>query len=547
MGLSINACVEASGLATIGSNPFLKEHPEIANLDPNNFLPFLVQSPLARGKIEEGIRKAIAFWRQFPGVRSYWIWNEPWYLNYSEQTRKDFIAQYLKPRYKTVEALNQRWKSAYKSFDDVQLIKWPDPKDYAPWYDFQQFRDELLADFFHFLSKAAKAADPRRPTHTKFMAASLHSFNIETFQSYYDIAGHDGSNSDRDILFLDFCNSLYPDHPLVNTEVHIAYAGRKAVELVAWRLALHGLADGNWWCWHSNAGFSDSIGNAQSMYALALSGLDIQRLFDPYIYALNKKPRPVATLFPDVVERRSDLSMVRRRYELAPPQYHLGIHPFYVTEARVAQGELARHKLLLAGESDYVKESTYRGVVDYVKKGGTAIVVRGGFAHNEYGDPRDAGELIKLEGGDAYGDGARIYPLGQGRVICLDAVTNPNDVVVDGGQVLRGAPTPAQRQRQRAYQRVLARAMADNGLEDAVRLAPGSPGALDGLDWRSVAVDGAYALAVLPYRASPPFSVKLATAKPVRKIVNLITGKEIAPAAFALEDGPNLFRIELAP
>ena len=70
-------------------------------------------------------------------------------------------------------------------------------------------------------------------------------------------------------MFLEFCNSLYPDHPLVNTEVHIAYAGRKAVELVAWRLALHGLADGNWWCRHSNARFSDSLGNAQSMYALA--------------------------------------------------------------------------------------------------------------------------------------------------------------------------------------------------------------------------------------------------------------------------------------
>src|SRR5690606_22046488 len=152
--------------------------------------------------------------------------------------------------------------------------------------------------------------------------------------------------------------------------------GKKAVEMVAWRLALHGLADGNWWCWHSNQSFSDSLANAESMWALSISGLDIQRLFDPHIYALNQKHSTVTTLFPDVVERRSDVTMVRMRFEQAPAQYALGIQPFYVTETRVAEGELAKHQILLAGESDYVKDSTYQGVLEYVRNGGTVIVIR---------------------------------------------------------------------------------------------------------------------------------------------------------------------------
>src|SRR5690606_3060988 len=117
--------------------------------------------------------------------------------------------------------------SSYKGFDEIQLIQWPDAGNYAPWYDFQQFRDELLADFFAYLGQTVKALDNRKPTHSKFMSASLHSFNIEKLQAAYEINGHDGSMGDRDIIFLDYNRSVYPDRPLVNTEIHIAYAGEK--------------------------------------------------------------------------------------------------------------------------------------------------------------------------------------------------------------------------------------------------------------------------------------------------------------------------------
>jgi len=552
MGMSINASMDVPDLQLTGTDVkvlnILKEHPELKNLDANNFMCFLVQHPFAREKIVEGFNKSIAFWRNFPGIRSYWLWNEPWYLNYSETTRKDFIEQYLKPRYKTVEALNKRWKSDYKSFDEVKLIKWPDPQNYPPWYDFQQFRNNLLSDFFSFLNRTAKGIDASKPTHVKFMASTLPAFDIEKFQSIYDIAGHDGNAGNVDILYLDFCSSIYPDRPLVNTEIHIWYGGQLAVSLVPWRLALHGLADGNWWCWHSNPRFTDSRDNVESMAALSISGLDVQRLFYPYIYALNKKARPVATLFPDVVELHSDLSMVRRRHEMAVAQYYLGLHPFYATETTIAKGELAKHKLLLAGESDYVKDSTYQGVLDYVKNGGKAIVVKGGFAHNEYGDVRDASELVKSEGGEPYGEDARIYPLGKGQVICLDTVTNMVDIVEDAGQVM-SVGSADNIVRRKVYQRVLAKAMVDNGLEDAVRLVPADTvgndlEALTGLEWRVAEVEGGYTLAVMTL--DPPFgNVKLSTAKPIKRIVNLITGKEIAPAVFALEKGPNLFQIEL--
>jgi hypothetical protein len=550
-GVSINANLSVPDLALTGADAnkskLLQEHPDLKNLDPNNFLPFIVQHPTVQPVIRATYEKNIAFWRGFHGVRSYWLWNEPWYTNYSERTRQDFIEQYLKPRYQTIAALNQRWNSQYKSFDEIQLIKWPDPKNYAPWYDFQQFRDDVLGDFFCYLSDTAQQIDPRRPTHTKFMSASLHSFNIAQLQKCDSINGFDGSSGDRDIVFLDYDRSVYPERPLVNTEIHIAYAGKKAVEMVAWRLALHGLADGNWWCWHSNQRFSDSLSNAESMQALTTSGLDLQRLFDPYLYALNRKPQEIATLFPDVVERRSDLSMVRIRFELATAQYALGLQPFYAIESQITRGDLSKHKVLLAGESDYVKESTYQSVLKFVRDGGTLIVTRGGFAHDEYGAPRDTSDLIKPDGGAAYGEDARSYPLGKGHVVCITAIEDQPDVVADGGQALRGGPAPENQVRRRVYQQVLARVMAEQKLEDEVRIVSSAadPDALYGVDWRSAKVGKGYVLTVLPYMQSAPFSIKLETKRPIRKIVNLITEKEIAPKKFKLEDGPNLFYIEL--
>ena len=549
-GVHVNAAISVPDLGLTGADvrasKLLQEHPELKNNDPNNFLSFVVQHPIVREKIDEAFGKHIPFWKQFKGVNSYWLWNEPWYVNYSELTRTDFIAA-MKRKYKRIEALNVRWKSDYKTFEEILLVKWPDPKHYAPWYDFQQFRDDLLVDFFGYLHKTSKTYNRRMPTHTKFMAASLHSFNMERLQGIYDIAGHDGSAGDRDIIFLDFCRSVYPGKPLSNTEVHIGYGGKTSVDNQVWRLAFHGLADGNWWCWTANHNFSDSVGNAESMDALAFSGLDLQRLMVPHMHALVTKEKPIATLFPDVVERRSDVKMVRMRFEIGVAQYMLGLQPFYATEKRIAEGELKRHKVLFAGESAYVKEATYRKVLEFVKKGGTLIVTKGGFATNEYGDPRDASELVQPGGGEPYGDGARVYALEKGTVVCIDEIANLDDPVLDGGLCMRGSPTMENDARRRVYHRVLAKVIADHAIDADVRLvaARDDPDAMAGIDWRAVEVDGAYTLCAIPYAKEAPYAVRLQTSRPVAAIVDLITGNEVPVKAFQIHPGPNLYRIEL--
>ena len=525
-GVSVNV-----SLANGQFDALKKEHPEVANMDGNNFLPVLIQHPIVREEIAKRLQKDIAFWKDIPGIRSYWLWNEPAYSNFSEMTRQDFI-KYLKDQYKTVEALNAKWKSSLASFDDVKIGKELDRSSSVPAYDFGQFQGDQLADFFSFLNKTSKSLDPNKPTHTKFMSISLGALDIERLQGFYDIAGHDGNASDRDIIFLDFCRSVYPDHPIVDTEIHIAYRDKTMVELVAWRLALHGLADGDWWCWHANARFSDTVGNAQSMHGLSVSGLDIQRLFNPYMLALNNKPRTVATLFP-----KNTGGLETLRYAWGPAQYTNGIAPFYATENMVQKGQLAQHKLLLAGQSGFVKDATYKAVLDWVKAGGNIVLTAGGFAQNEYGDPRDASELVKAEG-TPFGDRAKMYSVGKGKVIC----------VTDPAAAKPGEPAPPTLAT--VYSQVVAKALAELGLEDPVRIAPTDPTeTFSELDWRSTVVDGGYVLCALPsnwYSPEKTWNAKLVTNKPVKRIVNLITQTEIAPADFKLVTGPNMFRVELA-
>ena len=527
-GVLVNVAMDDSSMEGLK-----KEYPEIANVDPNNFLAFLIQHPIPRAEIVRRVKESIAFFRTFPGVRSYWLWNEPDYRNFSEMTRRDFIDQYIRKHYTSVEQLNQRWGAQYKRFEDVQLprkLDW-EGGNHAPWVEFQMFMQDLHADFFGFLNKTAKAFDPTRPTHTKFMCISAAFFDIERLQSFYDIAGHDGNCGDRDIIYLDLCRSIYPDHPLVNTEIHIWYQDWSTVAIVPWRLALHGLADGNWWCWHPNHRFSNTTGSAQSMRALSFSGMDVQRLFDPYIFALNQKERKIATLYPDIVADRSWGLVDNLRYQIAPPQYALGIQPHYATEKAVARGDLSKVKLLVACEASYVKDATYQGVLDYVRDGGTAIMLTNSFSRGEFNDPRDTSALMSAWGWEAYvTNGVHAKPVGKGRVICIEPPLN-DEGKVDGAQLSA------------LYSKVFNQAMSDLGLHDPIRLVMkdvAEPTPIPGFDVRCTKVDGAYVLCALGQAPA-----RLVTDLKIKRIVDLINNVEVPLDKFELAPVANLFRIEV--
>ena len=105
--------------------------------------------------------------------------------------------------------------------------------------------------------------------------------------------------------------------------------------------------------------------------------------------------------------------------------------------------------------------------------------------------------------------------------------------------------------RRNAYYKVLSKYVADNNIDDAVRLVPSDaakddPNAMLGFDWGVVEIDGAYTLCVIPYGARDKLgAVKLQTKRPIAKITDLITGLEVPADKFKLDPGRNMFSVEL--
>ena len=157
---------------------------------------------------------------------------------------------------------------------------------------------------------------------------------------------------------------------------------------------------------------------------------------------------------------------------------------------------------------------------------------------NEYGDVRDTSALIPAEGGEAYDDGVCELKLGKGRVICIDQI--------DGSDP---EAKPDNNKRQGVYRRVISRAMEQAGILDAVRLVEADPDAdpdaLLGWDIRTAKVDDGYVVCALPQDRWEMSDLKLATDRPVKRIVNLIAQKEVPVKDFKLDYGANLILVEL--
>jgi hypothetical protein len=285
------------------------------------------------------------------------------------------------------------------------------------------------------------------------------------------------------------------------------------------------------------------------MYGLSKSGLDIQRLFYPYLYRLNRKRRRIATLFPDIIERRTDKSIVRLRYEVMAAQYPLGIHPFYATERRVAAGELRNHDLLFAPESDFVCDEAYEQTVRFVARGGKVVLAPGGFAHNEYGDPRDTAALIRPNTGDPLCEGATVYKLGKGEVVCMNALERRADLQTDGSEVCASAASVDNVRRRKLYYRVLQAAMDRYGLNDAVAIVPPDPRSIPwNIDWRYLKIGGKHILAVVHHGWGdrPPLACRLRSKLVIQGATDLISGERSSVKPFRIPFGPHLYELDVA-
>lgn len=113
------------------------------------------------------LTKAMAMrYRGNPHVHGYYLIVEhggdnPWYgffPGYEVETLTDF-RQYLRENFKTLDALNQRWGTDYKSWDEISV---PDREKATERHrlDWMVFRNERMSDFFIQNVEGIREADP---------------------------------------------------------------------------------------------------------------------------------------------------------------------------------------------------------------------------------------------------------------------------------------------------------------------------------------------------------------------------------------------------
>ncbi|MCX7994007.1 MAG: beta-galactosidase, partial [Fimbriimonadales bacterium] len=296
---------------------------------------------------------------------------------------------WLQNRHKNLITLNTRWKTDYKSWDEI-----PVPNDqagviYAEW---QEFNAETLANWHRELARAVERHLPGVPKHAKLMSWSFtndrempRGVDPERFAEFCELNGNDAStypNWDKDspwafgwvttMLAHDLQRSLR-DAPVFNSENHIIrdretrYVSPQHARAVLWEEAIRGLSATTFWVWErTDDPKSDFAGSLlhrpEIVEALAHTTLDLNRL-SPYIAALQNHKPDVHILYSqyDMVMQGLDATVPRDSLYIALTM--LGVRVGFITERQLAERRLPDGvSRIIIANTQYISDEAFAGL-----------------------------------------------------------------------------------------------------------------------------------------------------------------------------------------
>ncbi|MBQ2614113.1 MAG: beta-galactosidase [Clostridia bacterium] len=317
----------------------------------------------------------------------------------------------MKEKYKNIQALNQRWGTAYKSFDEVEM---PNGIEATPrYYDWKEYNDTILPEWIGNVSDYIKAIDPDVFTHVKVMDTFKtgvnfrisSSDNYEILKDVTDINGCDAwsmiatDDSRWKNIFYDFLTSV-KNAPIYNTEDHIivdartlTYDDNEVLYNIAdiWNGAVHGRGGSVLWLWdrysRSKNGtiYFNSLLTARpdSVATLGKTTLDLNRLAKEVV-ALQDAKSEIAVLYSDTSVPYNDemLDIIR---SVSASLGENGQKTRFVVESQL--GTMMDYKAIIIPGSVSVRKDTLEQLNRFVQQGGELIILGDkALSLNEYGD-----------------------------------------------------------------------------------------------------------------------------------------------------------------
>lgn len=184
---------------------------------------------------------------RFPALYGWDVWSEPHLINWADfpylkdaefgfnpSTQARF-REWLRAKYKTLDALNAAWYRTFTSWDDVEAPRFPTILSYTDYIDWRMFIDVKLAEDLAVRTRAIRAFDKTHPVSSHSDAPSL--FTSPT-------NGYGEPDDFRMTASVDFYGtSMYPDH---SESVHPWGSAKLDTALDFSRSAGHSLKKGFW-------------------------------------------------------------------------------------------------------------------------------------------------------------------------------------------------------------------------------------------------------------------------------------------------------------
>jgi len=363
-----------------------------------------------------------------PGFHSYILSNEPLFMQSADNpfALKKFQS-YLKEKYKTIQNLNARWNKGYKDFDEVKFSDCFGPgyskgQNSASWYDWVVFNWSRGTELFSSAKKIIREYDRKSPIHIKIMnvpailyASLINSGGLnreEIAEQCEDkVVGCDGRfgssphNFWNQIISYEFLKSIAPDCPIIDSEWHFIMGltgdvppdkdSYKYIRTAIWESCIHGVGGIHFWLWDriraiggthlSDGGITVDPAVTET---IGRTSVDLRRLAR-FVVEFPRQKSEVRILYsyPSIIQQGEEyLTQIQNAYQAS---FFHNVPVRFITEKQIISKKWDGCKLLIVPGAEYVTEGCFEGVRQFVKNGGTVVLIGEPFKFNEYGDRRE--------------------------------------------------------------------------------------------------------------------------------------------------------------
>jgi beta-galactosidase len=115
------------------------------------------------------IEKVVERYKNSPALDNWWLMNEPFPLDDENQFKLSGFRIEMKNKYATIEAMNKKWNSDFKSFDEIKDVSKIFKAEWGaaiPYYDWTRFCNKHLTDFQRWVRDEVVKYDKYHTFHT---------------------------------------------------------------------------------------------------------------------------------------------------------------------------------------------------------------------------------------------------------------------------------------------------------------------------------------------------------------------------------------------